>query len=86
VTDASVHDSQKFDGLVNQVNTSAAAYTDSAYRSAETEVKLRARGLRNRIHQRDPRPRAIKGTVAGPGPGSTPSISTVEEFRRHTLL
>ena len=41
VTDASVHDSQKFDGLLNQANTSADVYADSAYRSAETEAKLR---------------------------------------------
>jgi len=49
VTDASVHDSQKFDGLLNQANTSADVYADSAYRSAETEAKL---SLRGRIHQR----------------------------------
>jgi hypothetical protein len=46
VTDASVHDSRKFDGLVNKANTSADVYADSAYRSAETEAKLKARGLR----------------------------------------
>src|SRR6267378_3465105 len=52
VTDASVHDSQKFDGLLNKTNTSADVYADSAYRSAETEAKLKVRGLRSRIHQR----------------------------------
>src|SRR6201987_1892275 len=52
VTDASVHDSQKFDGLLNQANTSADVYADSAYRSAENEAKLSLRGLRSRIHQR----------------------------------
>jgi IS5 family transposase len=52
VTDARVHDSQKFDGLVNQANTSADVYADSAYRSAETEAKLSLRGLRSRIHKR----------------------------------
>ena len=52
VTDASVHDSQKFDGLLNKANTSADVYADSAYRSAETEAKLKVRGLRSRIHQR----------------------------------
>ena len=52
VTDASVHDSRKFDGLLNQANTSADVYADSAYRSAEAEAKLRARGLRSRIHER----------------------------------
>ena len=52
MTDASVHDSQKFDGLLNKTNTSADVYADSAYRSAETEAKLRVRGLRSQIHQR----------------------------------
>jgi transposase, IS5 family len=52
VTNASVHDSQNFDGLLNQANTSADVYADSAYRSAETEAKLSLRGLRSRIHQR----------------------------------
>jgi transposase, IS5 family len=52
VTDASVHDSQKFDGLLNQANTSGDVYADSAYRSAETEAKLSLRGLRSRIHHR----------------------------------
>jgi transposase, IS5 family len=59
VTDASVHDSQKFDGLVNQSNTSRDVYADSAYRSAETERKLGARGLRSRIHQRASRGHAL---------------------------
>ena len=52
VTDASVHDSRKFDGLLNQANTSADVYADSAYRSAKSEAKLNLRGLRSRIHQR----------------------------------
>src|SRR5271168_4311930 len=59
VTDASVHDSQKFDGLVNKANTSDDVYADSAYRSAEIEVKLKARGLRSRIHQRASRGHAL---------------------------
>ena len=52
VTDASVHDSRKFDGLLNQANTSADVYADSAYRSAQTEAKLSLRGLRSRIYHR----------------------------------
>jgi transposase, IS5 family len=59
VTDASVHDSRKFDRLVNQANTCADVYADSAYCSAETEVKLRARGLRSRVHQRASRGHAL---------------------------
>ena len=59
VTDASVHDSQKFDGLVNKANTSANVYADSAYRSAENEAKLSLRGLHSRIHQRANRGHAL---------------------------
>jgi IS5 family transposase len=55
VSDASVHDSQKLDGLLNKANTSHDVYADSAYRSAETEDKLKARGLKSRIHQRGSR-------------------------------
>jgi transposase, IS5 family len=55
VSDASVHDSQKLDGLLNKSNTSEDVYADSAYRSAETEVKLKARGFRSRIHRRGSR-------------------------------
>ena len=55
VSDASVHDSQKLDGLLNTANTSQDVYADSAYRSAETEDKLKARGLKSRIHQRGSR-------------------------------
>jgi IS5 family transposase len=59
VTDASVHDSRKFDGLLNKANTSADVYADSAYRSAAIEAKLKARGLRSRIHQRASRNHAL---------------------------
>src|SRR5450755_4726202 len=43
VTDASVHDSRKIDGLLNKANTSADVYADNAYRSAATEAKLSLR-------------------------------------------
>ena len=52
VTDASVHDSQKLDGLLSKSNTSDNVYADSAYRSAEIEANLKTRGLRSRIHVR----------------------------------
>ena len=52
VSDAAVHDSQKLDGLLNKTNTSAEVFADSAYRSAETEARLKARGFRSRIHVR----------------------------------
>ena len=52
VSDVAVHDSQKLDGLLNKANTSADVFADSAYRSAETEAALKARGFRSRIHVR----------------------------------
>src|ERR1700704_5220231 len=55
VSDASVHDSQTLDSLLNKNNTSQDIYADSAYRSAEIEAKLKAHGFRSRIHRRGPR-------------------------------
>src|SRR3954470_14100910 len=52
VTDAAVHDSQPLDALLSKGNTSTDVFADSAYRSAETEAKLKARGFRSRIHRR----------------------------------
>jgi transposase, IS5 family len=59
VSDASEHDSQKFDELLSRGNTSRDVYADSAYRSAETERKLRAQGFRSRIHNRGRRNRPL---------------------------
>jgi transposase, IS5 family len=52
VTDAAVHDSQPLDALLSKANTSTDVFGDSAYRSIETEAKLKARGFRSRIHRR----------------------------------
>jgi len=59
VTDASVHDSQRFDSLLNRANTSSEVYADSAYRSADAERKLKARGFRSRVHERGHRNRPL---------------------------
>jgi transposase, IS5 family len=59
VTDASVHDSRHFNGLLNKSNTSADVYADSAYHSAAAEAKLKARGFRSRVHQRASRNHAL---------------------------
>jgi transposase, IS5 family len=59
VTDAAVHDSGKLDALLTNTNTSVEVYADSAYRSAATEAKLRARGFRSRIHVRAGRDRPL---------------------------
>src|ERR1043165_1813737 len=52
VTDAAVHDSQPLDALLTKGNTSTDVFGDSAYRSAETEAKLKSGGYRSRIHRR----------------------------------
>jgi IS5 family transposase len=52
VTDAAVHDSQPLDALLTKDNTSTDVFADSAYRSVETEAKLKAGGFRSRIHRR----------------------------------
>jgi IS5 family transposase len=52
VTDASGHDSQTFDDLLNKTNSSDVVYADSAYRSTEIEARLAARGFKSRIHVR----------------------------------
>ena len=59
VTDASVHDSRKFNGLLNKSNTSADVYAGSVYRPVAAEAKLKARGLRGRVHQRASRNHAL---------------------------
>lgn len=55
VTDASVHDSQKLDGLLNKANTSNDVYADSAYRATEIEARLAERGFKSRIYVRSSR-------------------------------
>ena len=59
VSDASEHDSQKLDELLNRGNTSRDVYADGAYRSAEIERKLKAKGFRSRIHKRGRRNRPL---------------------------
>ena len=52
VTDASVHDSQVLDDILDGDNTALGVWADSAYRSAEIEAALKAKGLRSRIHRK----------------------------------
>jgi len=49
VTDAAVHDSRVLETLLDEANTSKDVFADSAYRSAEAEEELAARGFRSRI-------------------------------------
>lgn len=52
VTDASVHDSQKLDKLLDAGNTSRDVWADSAYRSEAAETRLVEKGYASRIHFR----------------------------------
>ena len=58
-SDASVHDSKKLDELLDKCNTSNQVWADSAYLSAETEAKLRAKGYKSRVHRRAVRNRPL---------------------------
>ena len=58
-TDASVHDSQKLDDLLDANNTGRTVWADSAYRSAEIEAKLKAKGLKSRVHLKGVRGRPL---------------------------
>jgi IS5 family transposase len=54
-TDASVHDSRKLDEVLDKSNTSNEVWADSAYRSIESEAKLKEQGYKSRIHRRGSR-------------------------------
>lgn len=50
VTEASLHDSQKFDDLIDANNTSSDFWADSAYRSTKTERTLSEKCYHSHIH------------------------------------
>jgi IS5 family transposase len=52
VTNASVHDSQVVEDILDADNTASSVWADSAYRSAEIETMLEAKGLKSRIHRK----------------------------------
>src|SRR5262249_61181022 len=58
-TDASVHDSQQLDQLLDRSNTGSEVWADSAYFSAETEAALKSKGYQSRIHRRGVRNRPL---------------------------
>ena len=60
ITDAARHDGgQLREGLIARTNTSRSVWADSAYRSAENEAWLEARGMVSRIHRKKPRGRPM---------------------------
>ena len=60
VTDASVHDSQEVEELLGSDNTASGVWADSAYRSKDIEAKVKAKGLRSRIHRKGYRNRPLR--------------------------
>ena len=54
-----MHDSQKLDAVLDDSNTGRTVWADSAYRSAEIEAKLAAKGLKSRVHLKGVRGRPL---------------------------
>ena len=52
VTDASVHDSQALDDVLNSDNDSKDVWADSAYRSEAQEQRLKEKGYASHVHER----------------------------------
>lgn len=52
ITDASVHDSQETFNLIRKEDKGKEMYGDSAFRSEETEKRLRGMGIKSQIHER----------------------------------
>ncbi len=52
ITDASVHDSNVFEEILDETNTSCDVYADSAYRSAEHEANLKEKKFRPHLQRK----------------------------------
>lgn len=61
VTEASLHDSNAFDDVFDEKNTSKDAWADFAYRAKEREEELKARGYRSHIHHKGARGHPLSG-------------------------
>ncbi len=59
VTDASVHESQVFDGLLDEENSDQSLWADSGYRSEARGEQLRERGYKRRLHRKRSSRRAL---------------------------
>ena len=65
VSDAALHDSQAVDHLLMRGNTGSGVWADAAYRSEETEAKLRARQLKSHIHRKGKRGKPLTDQAKG---------------------
>lgn len=71
VTDASVHDSQVVEIILDADNTASDVWADSAYRSAEIERMLDEKGLKSHIHRKGRRNKSLtKRQMQGNNTGS----------------
>ena len=52
MTAANVHDSQRFEQLLDRCNSDSTVYADSAYRSTDNERLLKRKRFKNRVHHR----------------------------------
>lgn len=59
ITDASVHDSNVFEDILDGSNTSRDVYADSAYRSAKSESALKEKNFRPHLQRKGCRERAL---------------------------
>ncbi|NOZ09858.1 MAG: IS5 family transposase [Gammaproteobacteria bacterium] len=59
VSDAAVHDSQMIDPVLDQHNTGAEVWADSAYRSEEIEQWLKAGRYKSQVHHKGKRGKAL---------------------------
>lgn len=59
VTDASVHDSNVFEELLDSNNTSKDVYADAAYRSEKNSEALQEKGFRDKVHRKGCRGRKL---------------------------
>ena len=65
VSDAALHDSQAVDQLLTRGNTGSGVWADAAYRSEETEAKLRAQRFKSHIHRKGKRGKPLTEQAKG---------------------
>ena len=59
VTSANVHDSVVLDDVLDKDNTSSSLWADSAYQSKETRERLKKKRIKNNIHRKGNRSKAL---------------------------
>lgn len=82
VTDASVHDSQGVDDILDDDHTALSVRTDSACRSDTIKKKLADKGLKSRIHRKGYRNRPLTGRER-PGNRTRSKVRARRTYFRH---